>query len=338
MGLLPMGQWFGGACVPVVGVNGVGVAPEARGSGVGKAMLTAMLEELHTAGTPLSVLYPATLTFYRRVGYELAGYRYNYELPTAAIETRPSPCELVPVADGDYEAIYAAYAERARRSAGLLERPSFMWRQRLEPEGKLPYRFLAVNQGNVEGYVVYTQGSRTEPITILDCCVLTPEAGRRFLALFAGYRMMIEKLSWAGGATDPLRYLLEENLVAGIAGRISIVRPFEWMLRLVHVPAALAARGYPPGLSAELHLDVRDELLPANNRRFVLHVANGRATVAEGGQGRIGLHVRDLAALYTGFMSPAEQAISGSLHGPPADLALLGALFAGPRPWIADMF
>src|SRR5262245_41049785 len=81
LGLIWMGQWFGGVSVPMVGVTAVGVAPEQRGRGVGIGMLEAMLSEVRAAGVPLSALYPATQTFYQRAGYERAGQRVTYELP-----------------------------------------------------------------------------------------------------------------------------------------------------------------------------------------------------------------------------------------------------------------
>jgi predicted acetyltransferase len=110
------------------------------------------------------------------------------------------------------------------------------------------------------------------------------------------------------------------------------------MLRIVDVIGALSARGYPAGVSAELQLDVRDELLPWNNGRFVLTVADRRASVRSGGAGWVGLDVRDLAALYSGYLTPQELLAAGSLAGSEADLATAAQIFAGPRPWTPDMF
>ena len=110
------------------------------------------------------------------------------------------------------------------------------------------------------------------------------------------------------------------------------------MLRLVDVPAALQARGYPPDLHADLHLDVRDDLLPANSGRIVLTVEDGHGRVRPGGAGHLRLGVRELAAIYTGFMAPAEVRALGAIEGSADALALAGAIFAGPRPWLADMF
>jgi predicted acetyltransferase len=301
-------------------------------------MLRASLAELHTEGTPLAALYPATLPFYQRAGYERAGQRITYELPLDAIGVDEQGIELVPVPAGHYDEIYRAYEQRARRASGNLARPEWMWRNKLEPKDRKTFRYLVTRDGQTEGYVVFTQGGRTDPLTVLDVCALTPAAGRRLLAFFAGYRSMVETLTWNGGPFDPFVYLLKEPLVAANRSRVKVVRSLDWMLRIVDVAGALTARGYAPGLQAELHLEVRDDVLPSNNGRFVVAVADGDARVRPGGAGRIRLGVRELAAIYTGFMAPAELCALGDVDAPDADLALMGAAFAGSRPWIADMF
>ena len=45
-----------------------------------------------------------------------------------------------------------------------------------------------------------------------------------------------------------------------------------------------------------------------------------------------------VAALYSGYMTPQELAVAGSVAGAEDDLALAAQIFAGPRPWTPDMF
>ncbi|MFL5732382.1 MAG: enhanced intracellular survival protein Eis [Chloroflexia bacterium] len=339
LGLIPMGQWFGGRSVPMAGVTIVGVAPEHRGTGVGIAMMRGMLEELREQGTALSALYPATLNFYRRVGYERAGWRLTYELPLGVIDVREREANLVPAGPEQYPEFYRAYEARARQSAGNLDRPDWMWRHRLEPQDQqpAPHRFLVVRDGQVEGYIIFRPGVRTDPLRVLDVCALTPAAGRRLLTLFAGYSTMVETVTWSGGPLDPLVYLINEPLLA-TRFQVKLARTFEWMLRIVDVAKALEARGYPPGLSVELHFDLRDDVLPDNSGRFTLHVADGRGQVQLGGQGHIRLDACALAAIYSGHISPLELVPLGLIEGADAGLAMAGSVFAGPRPWIGEMF
>jgi predicted acetyltransferase len=112
----------------------------------------------------------------------------------------------------------------------------------------------------------------------------------------------------------------------------------DWLLRIVDVCGALAARGYPQGAEVEVHLEVRDTLLPANDGRFVLTIANGQGEVREGGRGGLRVDVRGLATLYSGHLSPEELRATGLLDGEPRDLAAAALAFAGPAPWMPDMF
>jgi len=300
-------------------------------------MIRLMLEELYEEGTPLSSLYPATLPFYQRGGYERAGQRINYELALDAIDVRQSSAELAPVTAEDYPIIYNLYERRAGLSSGNMDRPAWWWKLKLESEEHMLFRYLLVQDGAPVGYLIYRQSDRQSPITLVDVCTLTPEAGRRVLALLAAHRSIVETVTWWGAPFDPLVMLLREPLVAVARPRVKNVISLDWMLRLVNVPKALTARGYPSGVSAALHLDVRDDVLP-NSGRMVLEVAGGRAEVNAGGEGRIHVHVRDLASIYSGYMSPAEVSTLGTLSTSEADLALMGAVFASPRPWLADMF
>ena len=83
--LIPMAQWFGGRSVPMGGVAAVGVPPEGRGTGTALEMMVAGMAELREQGVPLSSLYPAAQTLYRKTGFEQAGGRYSLSLPGSAL-------------------------------------------------------------------------------------------------------------------------------------------------------------------------------------------------------------------------------------------------------------
>jgi len=86
-----MRQWWHGRAVPMAGVAGVKVAPEYRGQGVGRALMTALTELMAERGYPLSALYPATLTIYRSLGWEIAGHRHEAVLPSRALSVMARP-------------------------------------------------------------------------------------------------------------------------------------------------------------------------------------------------------------------------------------------------------
>jgi predicted acetyltransferase len=159
----------------------------------------------------------------------------------------------------------------------------------------------------------------------------TPGAARRILRLLADHRSVARTATLVAGPGDPLLSHLREE-------RVEVAELQRWMLRIVDVRGALDRRGWSPQVRGEVQLDVRDELLPDNARRWVLEVAGGRAQVREGGSGAVVLDVRGLASLYAGFMPAEELRVAGLCEGSDADLAKASALFAGPAPWLTDFF
>lgn len=334
---IPMAQYFGGKAVMTAGITAVGVAPDLRGTGVGSHMLRESLADLHSQGYALASLYPASLAFYRRAGYERSGYRITYELPLTLIDTQDRRCELVPF-EPDEPVVRELYAERARISNGNMQRPEWMWHYRLNPDGRTSFRYLIQRNGQNEGYLAYTTAGRRDPLNITDLVVLTPAAGRRVLTLLHDHHSILDNVVWVGGPLDPLLYLLPENLSGGSHARAVTKSSYDWMLRIVDVSKALEARGYPTGLRATLELELDDGIRPTNAGRYSIEIADGSANVSRGGKGGIALDIRTLAAIYTGFATAQECRAIGQIRGSGADLALMDAVFSGPRPWLADMF
>jgi predicted acetyltransferase len=334
LGIIEMGQWFGGRSVPMNGITLVGVAPHHRATGVAAALLKAALDEAHEKDVPLSGLYPATQPVYRRQGYERAGSRTLYSLPLNMIDIRDRSLCVRPIKEAEHETLHGLYRWEAQRTAGRLDRSAWLWKRVFEPRGQKTYGYIVERDGVAEGYVVFLQekeGYYTYDLVVTDLVVKTVDAARRMLTLFADHRSAARNLKVRGGAAPPLLYLPAEQA-------FKIAERLDWMLRIVDVKRALEHRGYPPGVSTGVHLEVQDDVLPQNSRRFVLEVTGGRAKVHEGGSGRVRLDIRALAPIYSGFSAPAELHSVGYVEGPEDDLAALSSAFAGPTPWMPEIF
>lgn len=332
--LLKMGQWFGGRSVPMVGINAVAIAPHERAGGAGTALMQAAVQELHEHGVALSALYPATQPVYRNVGYEQAGVRLRYRLATAVIDTRRRDLPVRLAQPDDREAIRRLYNERARHANGTLDRGEWSWRRIFSPRKGTPYGYVVEEAGAVCAYVFFLHETRRTmhyDLDLLDVAARTREGALRLLTLFADHRSMARFITWHGGSADPLAALLSEQ-------RARPRRSIDWMLRIVDLRAALESRGYPAGLRAELHLDVHDDVLPANAGKWHMQVADGQATVRAGGSGGLRADIRGLAALFTGHRTAHDLKLIGQLEGDDETLATATAVFAGPAPWMSDMF
>ncbi len=332
--ILQNGQFFGGVSVPMGGIAAVAIAPEHRGTGAASDLLLAALCELRDEGRPISSLYPATVKLYRRVGYELAGHDPEVVLPARSIELRDRALTIRRVRDADAAAIREVYRAWASGTAGNLDRNAFNW-ERVRKEGDQQAQgFVVCNGAQIEGYAyVLTKADAQgrHHLWVRDVVAITPAAVRRLLTFFADYRTTRGDIILRAGYGDPLLMPLREAQYT--------LRPrTRWMLRIVDVAAALEKRGYPAGVVGELHLQVDDDALEENGGSYVLRVADGRGRVEQGGDGRLRLDIRGLAALYSGHLSPADVVLAGLGEGPREDVAAAATVFAGPTPWMRDDF
>ena len=334
LAILPMGQWFGSKVVPMAGIAAVGVVPEARGKGAAKELLTNTIQELHSLKIPISVLYPATQVLYRQVGYEQGGSLCQWELPTASIQLKERylPIQRVCLSDsGIFEKIYN---QQAKVNNGNLARHSALWLKILESQTEEDiYAYLIGSENKPGGYLIFTQNrdKKEKAIEIRDWALLDVSAAKRLWTFLSDHRSEILQINWRGSSVNPFTLLLPEQTA-------KIIRQTIWMLRIINLPLALSLRGYPMRLEAELHLDVSDNLIAANNGQFCLQVSQGRGEVSQGGKGDFKIDIRSLASLYTSFLSPQQLHSLSYLQTTPEALETATLIFAGDSPWMADFF
>lgn len=333
LALLPKGQYFGGRRIPMVGVAAVCVDPTQRAGGAASELMRQTLSEQHAAGMPLSALYPATVKLYRRAGYECAGVEALLKVNLDGITCRDREAPMRPVRPEDEPMLHAAYQQWAARHPGNVDRTEFHWNRILDLRGSKATGYVVTNGDRIDGYVYFV--TTTEPklwnMDVRDIVALTPAAARRLLTFLADHRTIRQFASWKSSPADPLLLHLGEPCY-------EFTRARPWMLRIVHVANALAARGYAPVVQAELHFDVADDVLPENGGRWTLRVEAGTAQVTRGGRGSLAIDVRGLAALYSGYQSPSDLVLAGRLSAPEAELAAAAAVFGGPLPWMRDAF
>lgn len=338
---IPMGQFFGGRRVPMVGIAGVAVPPESRGAGAATRVMREGLREIYEEGVALSGLYSAKQQLYRRVGFEQAWYRFEAEVDIwrmDVVEQTPGVFEADLDDEGDRELMRDVYGRFAAAHDGCLDRGVYMWERIFVPRDvKDVWAFLiGEDRSRPEGYVILSQARRGDSggrydVTVHDFAATTARAMRRALGLVGEFRSVGVGVRFCCGPTHPWMWHLGDQVVEVKAKDFG-------MIRLVRVADALEGRGYSPSVCGEFHLKVRDELLKENDGEFVLRVEGGRGSVKRGGRGEVAMDVRALGSLYTGFASSVQLAQAGFLEGSVEAVGALGGVFGGGAPWMGDMF
>jgi predicted acetyltransferase len=337
LGFYRFGQFWGGARVPMIGLAGVGVAPDARGRGLARKFLVETLAEGRAEGIPLAGLFASSVSVYRSVGFEQAGSTFRYVAPIASLPAgdHALTCEPLPMLEPgtpERRAMAALYEARARRWSGHLDRSDAIWARIQKPYKGVTRAYRFGPKDAPEGYVVYAHSPGADlhfAVVLKDLVLETPAAARRCLALLSDLRSLGSDLRWLGCASDPLVSMLPEQTA-------KIQENGRWMLRILDVPRALAMRGY--AADGEARFGVRDALFGELGVRLV--VKNGKAEVEREPFDRapVRLDTRALASLYTGFAHPTSLRSAGLIEGDLDEALALSRLFAGPEPWLCDWF
>lgn len=334
--LLRYAQWFGGRPVPMAGVAGVAVRPEARGRGVSRALVRALAASAVAQGLPVSALFPTAPGVYRGLGWEVVGSLDETRLAVSDLARLPPVpgVRLRPAGEADGPALQELWNDAASAGNGQLTRtgPLFAGGAAAEALEAEVVTLAEVGTAAV-GYLSYDRGRGYGPdsaLRVWEMVARTDLAARALLGTLGAWDTVVGGVHWRGDTGD-LALLLDRV----------VPRPYEtrpWSLRLLDPDAAVAARGWSADAEAAFVLLDPEAAgtggQPERAVRLVVRGGDGRLEPADPA-GLPRLHVRGLAVLFAGGASTVRLQRTGLLDGP---LPALDAAFAGPAPVLLDYF
>ncbi|WBQ08000.1 GNAT family N-acetyltransferase [Kribbella sp. CA-293567] len=320
-------QWWGGRKVPMGGVAGVVVAPEYRGRGVGSKLMRGVLARSVEHGYPLSALYPATTVIYRHLGYEFAGGRFRYTFPAAELRSlggKEVSVRRAGPADAKRFLELVGQLHAAARISGPLVWPEDKVAEWLGEENSFCY--LAE-----DGFVVY--GWQSGKLRVEELVAGSEATARALWSVVGSGSSISADVEAYMSPDDPAHLLVNKE-----ADKNTVIE--HWMLRLLDAPAAISARGFAPGASLEVDLELDDSELAANTGRWHLSVSGGSGSLtpstSTGEVLRLGS--RGLSALYSGTPLATMRRAGLAWGGATAGDGAIDTAFAGATSYMLDYF
>jgi predicted acetyltransferase len=336
-------QWWAGRAVPCAGVASVKVAPEYRGQGAGRRLMTELLAAIAARGYPLAALYPATMPIYRSLGWELAGGRYRATIPARSLRDLLTPDAAVAAGAGKEPAVRRANAAEAAEIVGIIGDAHEAARDcgPITWDVPLAERWLGradrYTYRTGDGYAAYRwDGAGDGALLVEHLHAASPESLRALWSVIASHSSTASSVSLFTAPNDPFWWLTRER-------DATIVKRSLWMLRVVDAPAAIAARGFPPAVSLSLPLVISDHARPANSGRWQLSVSDGKGILIPNGPvvppapEALTVGARGLSALYAGTPVSTLKLAGLAAGGAPDADAALDAAFAA-TPFMVDEF
>jgi predicted acetyltransferase len=336
-------QWWAGRAVPCAGVASVKVAPEYRGQGAGRRLMTELLAAIAARGYPLAALYPATMPIYRSLGWELAGGRYRATIPARSLRDLLAPDAAVAAGAGNEPAVRRADAAETAEIVGIIGGAHEAARDCGPITWDIPLAERWLGRADMytyrtgDGYAAYRwDGAGDDALFVEHLHAASPESLRALWSVIASHSSTASTVSLYTAPNDPFWWLTRER-------DATIVKRSMWMLRVVDAPAAIAARGFPPAVALSLPLVISDHTRPANSGRWQLSVSDGKGILIPNGPvvppapEALTVCARGLSALYAGTPVSTLKLAGLAAGGAPDADAALDAAFAA-TPFMVDEF
>lgn len=328
-------------------ISSVTVAPTHRRRGIARGLLEAELAAAREQGSPVAILTVSESTIYGRFGFGAAAFAADLAIATRRARwTGTVPPGRVHFVDrAELRAQAPEIEARARHGVpGEIDRWDRLWDRMYgltEDTAKDAPALRAVRYDDVDGtpqgfalYRVKEQGDdfTQHIVTVSELVAATDDAYAALWRYLLELDLVSEIRIGLRSIDEPLRWLVADAR----AVRTTAVTDHLWV-RILDVPAALAARGY--ATADTLVIDVDDPNDYAAGRYLLTSTADGVATVAEisdsapEGAAHIALGAVELGSLYLGGVSALTLHAAGRLEErSPGAAARTEALFRSPTP------
>ena len=329
-----------GAVIPAAHVTAVSVASTARRQGILTRFMHRQFDDIRAAGESVAVLWATEGRIYQRYGYGLAVRRLDLKVETSEISvTAPITGRLRAATPAEVrDDIVKVYDRAVRTRTGWSERADRHWDHRLaDPDswrgGATALRaVLHESEQGVDGYALWrvkASWSGTGPageVRVLELVATTPAAYASLWHFVLSLDLTRSANVWCCAVDEPIQFLVNEprKLQAGLIDAL-------W-LRVINVPAALAARRYARDVN--LVIEVSDDLIPTNAGRWRLVGGSDEARCeSTRDDPDLSCDVRGLGSAYLGGTPVAALAGAGLMRElRPGALAEAGVAFGWHRP------
>lgn len=265
--------------LPTMGLAGVAVAPDFRRRGIGRRMCVEALRIAEYRGDVLSALYPFRTSFYRELGYVLAGELHRYRFRPVELAMYPGWDRVVRAPDTGVAEAREIYARVAAHANGLIRRTERMWSFCGRQDTHL---YLHRDpRGRATGYIVVRGRGGTPERSRLRVLELVAEDREAYLGLLGW--LSVQRDQWGRITYDALPGENFHRRLAHPRTESSSMSRGLWfhsaailrgpMFRIIDLEAVLGegATGDPPCGAADGWGDpmqVRDSQLPGNQGRW----------------------------------------------------------------------
>ncbi|WP_332689421.1 GNAT family N-acetyltransferase [Halalkalibacter lacteus] len=327
---LPLEVYVGDMKIKMGGIAGVATYPEFRRNGFVKEMLITILERMRSEGYSISMLYPFSVPFYRRYGWELFSNRIKATMSKSDLHFQAAT-------EGKIRRMFNSppiqelndlYETYAKNYSGMLVREQDWW-EKIVKDQQIAIYYDQANQPS--GYIMYTVKNKT--MKVEELVTLNAEAKRGIWNYICQHDSMSDDFEIITHEKEPLLFSINEPRV-----KLEITPYF--MARIVDVELLFKTYVLNWGSDIEeLVLQVSDSYAAWNDKTFVLTpnkiFIEGRDVRREKS---LHLSINALSTILFGYKTPSELSEVGQVKGKREEIEKFERLLPKRAPFFYDFF
>lgn len=248
------------------GLTGVGTFPEYSNQGLMHKLLFQALNNMREKKQLISYLYPYSIPYYRRKGWEIISDKITFEVNDYQLPKNRQVSGEVERVDIESEQLKQAYERFALRTHGAMLRNSLAWNEYFRWDSDDLMGAIYYNdKGNPDGYVLYWIAE--EVFHIKDMIFINEEARLGLWNFISAHFSMISKVIGNIYKDEPLAFLLEDADIK------EIISPY-FMARIVDLEQFILLYPFKPDSTRrEWTFTLDDPLLSWNQGIFTLKIS-----------------------------------------------------------------
>ena len=302
-----------GTKVAAGGVGGVAVDLMHKKEHVARDMMAFYLDHYYKKGAPMAVLWPFHAEFYRKMGFGLGARMYQYRVKTSSFPQGESKKHVRYLAQDDIPEINDCYNRFVEQRTGMIEETEAGWRHLLTNYKNIRLAGYDDN-GVIRGYLVYRFQPNNprkfldDELSVIQMVYETPDVLSELLTFLRSQLDQVKQVIFHT-PEDEFYYLLSDpyndsgNLISPTYQE-SHTAGVGIMYRVLNSRKLFELLGDHSfgGVTIRLKLTVRDSFFPENDGSLVLHVADGRVSITDGGEFdvEISLDIAEFSSMFMG--------------------------------------
>ena len=329
----PMKVRIFGKTYALGGLTGVGTYPEYSNMGLMHSLLERALVDMRSKGQYICYLYPYSIPYYRRKGWEIVSDKISYEIKDYQLPKNRPVTGNVRRVKTESEELKRTYERYAMRTHGAILRDDLAWNEYWLWDSDDIMAAVYYNEDDEpDGYIIYW--IYNEVFHIKDMIFNNEEARTGLWNFVSAHFSMITQVEGNTYTDEPLAFLFEDASIK------EVISPY-YMARIVDFTAFIADYPFKPDeVDREWKFTMTDPMMACNRGSFLLKIdkdGHGEAVkIDEPCDDSIS--IQTMTTMLMGYKRPDYLAKIGRLGASDDVIDMLEDAIEQQTPYISDYF